>query len=112
MRNVSWVKSALKDFNDFPLSVRDTMAEALDYVADGIFPTLAKPLKGIESGVFELALPYGGNAWRLVYALKIDDHVWVIHAFQKKSTSGIKTQKSDIELIKSRIKILRRNANG
>ena len=112
MRNISWVKAALKDFNGFPIGVRDIMVEALDYVADGVFPTIAKPLKGFDSGVFELALPYGGNAWRIVYALKIDDQVWVIHAFQKKSTSGVKSPKSDIELVKTRIKFLRSIANG
>ena len=40
-------------------------------------------------------------------ALKIDDDVWVIHAFQKKSKSGIKTPQQDIELIEQRLKRLR-----
>lgn len=80
---------------------------ALEAVAEGAFPDLAKPMKGFKDGVFELALPYGGNAWRTVYALKIDDDVWVIHAFQKKSTDGIKTPKYEIELIEARLKLLR-----
>ena len=108
MRQISWIKAALKVFNDFPPSVRGEMIEALDLVADGVFPKIAKPLKGLETGVYELALPFSGNAWRVVYALKIDDRVWVIHAFQKKSTQGIKTQKHDIDLIEARISFLRR----
>jgi phage-related protein len=43
----------------------------------------------------------------VVYALQIGDEIWVIHAFQKKSTSGIKTAKADIDLIHARLKRLR-----
>lgn len=107
MRRISWNKAALKDFSDFPEDVQRRMLLALDAVAFGGFPDLAKPLKGFSEGVFELALPYRGNAWRTIYALKIDEDVWVIHAFQKKSSQGIKTQKHDIELIQSRLKLLK-----
>jgi phage-related protein len=48
-----------------------------------------------------------GDAFRVVYALQIGDEIWVIHAFQKKSTSGIKTAKADIDLIHARLKRLR-----
>lgn len=108
MRNVSWVKSALKDFMDFPDEVQVRMTDGLREISAGLFPDFAKPLKGLDGGVYELALPFRGNAWRTVYALKIDTEIWVIHAFQKKSTSGIKTQKADIELIERRIKQLRK----
>ena len=40
----------------------------------------------------ELALRYRGDAFRVVYALEIGDDIWVIHAFQKKSKSGIRTR--------------------
>ncbi len=43
-------------------------------------------MKGLGSGVFEVALPFQGNAFRVVYAVQLGDDVWVIHAFQKKST--------------------------
>ena len=48
-----------------------------------------------------------GDAYRLVYALQIEDDIWVIHAFQKKSTSGIKTPRPDTELIAQRLKRLK-----
>ena len=47
------------------------------------------------SGVFEIALPFRGDAFRLVYAVQIGDDIWVVHAFQKKSTRGIKTPTRD-----------------
>src|SRR5579864_9530097 len=55
-------------------------------------PDIAKPLKGLGSGILELALRHRGDAFRVVYAVQLDGDIWVIHAFQKKSKSGIKTQ--------------------
>ena len=55
----------------------------------------------------EIALPYRGNALRMIYALQLGEDVWVVHAFQKKSTQGIKTPKHEIDLVKDRIKRLK-----
>ena len=67
----------------------------------------AKLLKGLGSGVMEIALPHRGNAFRVVYALQIGAELWVVHAFQKKSTHGIKTPKREIDLISARVKHLK-----
>jgi phage-related protein len=64
-------------------------------------------MKGLGAGVFEIALPYRGNAFRVVYAVQIGADIWVVHAFQKKSTQGIKTPKHEIDLIKDRLKRLK-----
>ena len=64
-------------------------------------------MKGLGSGVFEIALPFRGNAFRLVYAVQLGDDLWVVHAFQKKSTHGIKTPRHEIDLIKDRLKWLK-----
>ena len=55
----------------------------------------------------ETALPYRGNAFRVVYAVQIGAELWVVHAFQKKSTQGIKTPQHKIELIAARVKRLK-----
>lgn len=68
---------------------------------------IAKPLHGLGSGVFELALPFQGDAFRVVYAVQIADEVWVVHAFQKKSTQGIKTPLREIELVRDRLRKLK-----
>jgi phage-related protein len=62
-------------------------------------------MKGLGSGV----LPFRGNAfrYRVVYGVQIGDAIWVVHAFQKKSTQGIKTPKHEIDLVKARIKRLK-----
>jgi phage-related protein len=83
------------------------MARALTILAEGRMPDIAKPLTGFGSGVMELALKHRRDAFRVVYALQIGDDIWVVHAFQKKSKSGIKTLKQDIDLIGERLRRLK-----
>ena len=106
-RPISWLKGARKDFGAFPPEARAKLARALTVLAEGRMPDLAKPLAGFGSGVMELALRHGGNAFRVVYALQIDDDIWVIHAFQRKSVAGIKTPKPELDLIRERLRRLK-----
>jgi phage-related protein len=106
-RPISWLKAARKDFEDFPQGAQIEMARALTILAEGRMPDIAKHLTGFGSGVMELALRHRGDAFRVVYALQIDDDIWVVHAFQKKSKSGITTPKPDLDLIQERLKRLR-----
>ena len=57
--------------------------------------------------MWELAIRAQGDAYRVVYLLQVDDDIWVVHAFQKKSKSGIATPKAEIDLIRERIKRLK-----
>jgi phage-related protein len=110
MRNtrvISWIKAARRDFEDFPGAVQSDMLDALTIAADGGKADSAKPFKGVDGGVFEIALRHRGDAYRAIYAVKIGDDVWVIHAFQKKSKTGIKTPQADVDLIRERLKRLK-----
>lgn len=106
-RPISWVSAARKEFEDFPEGARAICLAALTIAADGGKADIAKPLKGLGAGVMEIALPFRGNAFRVVYAVQIGEDLWVIHAFQKKSTQGIKTPKQEIDLITARVKRLK-----
>jgi phage-related protein len=106
-RPISWLKGARRDFEDFPQGAQLEMARALTILAEGRMPDIAKPLTGFGSGVMELALKHRGDAYRVVYALQIGDDIWVVHAFQKKSKTGIKTPKQEIDLIDARLKRLK-----
>jgi phage-related protein len=106
-RPISWIKAARKDFDDFPRGAQIEMGRALTILAEGRMPDIAKPLTGFGAGVMELALRHRGDAFRVVYALRIDADIWVIHAFQKKSKSGIKTPRQEIDLIHERLKRLK-----
>jgi phage-related protein len=102
-RPISWLKGARRDFENFPQGAQIEMARALTILAEGQMPDIAKPLTGFGAGVMELALRHRGDAFRVVYALQMGDDIWVLHAFQKKSKSGIKTPKQDIDLIHARL---------
>lgn len=106
-RPVSWVAAAHKEFGKFPIGAQGTFLNALTIAAEGSKADIAKPMKGLGSGVFEIALPYRGDAFRVVYAVQIGEDIWVIHAFQKKSTQGIKTPKREIDLVQERLKRLK-----
>jgi phage-related protein len=71
----------------------------------------AKPLTGDPAfkgaGVLEVRDDLEGNTYRAVYTVRFAGVVYVLHAFQKKSTSGIATRRGDIRLIKARLKAAR-----
>ena len=102
-RPVSWLKAALKDFETFPEGARSVCLTALTIAADGGKADLVKPMRGMGPGVFEIALPFRGSAFRVIYAVQLADEIWVVHAFQKKSTQGIKTPTREVDLIKDRL---------
>jgi phage-related protein len=79
----------------------------LTIAAEGGKADIAKPVHGLGSGVFEIALPFKGDAFRVVYAVQLADEIWVVHAFEKKSTQGIKTPKRETDLIEERLKRLK-----
>jgi|SRR5271169_5505503 len=106
-RPVSWLKAALKEFQTFPEGAQSICLAALTIAAEGGKADVAKPMHGIGAGVFEIALPHRGDAFRVVYALHLGEEIWVVDAFQKKSTQGIKTPKREIDLIKERLKRLK-----
>jgi phage-related protein len=83
------------------------MLRALAIAAVGGKADIAKPFKGVDGGVFEIALKHRGDAYRTIYAAQIGDDMWVIDAFQKKSKSGVKTPRMDVDRIKERIKRLK-----
>ena len=67
----------------------------------------AKPLRGLGDRVMEIAAHDANGTYRAVYTVAIGDSIYVIHAFQKKSKAGIATPKSEMELIRQRLKELR-----
>jgi phage-related protein len=103
-RPLFWEGSAKRDFKQFPEAVQKDMGVALFVVQLGGTPPSAKPWKGLGSGVYELVEDHRGDTYRAVYLVRIAGRVHVLHAFQKKSKSGIKTPRADVELVKMRLK--------
>jgi phage-related protein len=106
-RPISWIRGALEEFETFPEGAKSICLAALTIAAEGSKVDMAKPMHGLGSGIFEIALAFRGDAFRVIYAVQLAEDVWVLHAFQKKSTKGIKTPKREIDLIKDRLKRLK-----
>ncbi len=68
-------------------------------------------LKGLN-GVIEIITQFNKNTYRTIYAKKIDDQLYVLHVFQKKSKNGIKIPKQDLELIRCRLQTAKAIARG
>ena len=100
------MKAALREFEALPEAARSICLAALTIAAEGGKADIAKPMRGLGSGVFEIALPFHGSAYRVVYAVQLAEEIWVIHVFQKKSTRGVKTPMREIGLIKDRLRRL------
>ena len=80
------------------------MGNALGIAQFGGTAPTAKPWKGVGPGVLEIVESHDGNAYRAVYTVRFEKAVYVLHAFQKKSPSGIRTAKRDVDLVAERLK--------
>ena len=103
-RPLFWEGASKKDFKGFPVPVQKDLGVALFIAQLGQTAASAKPWKGLGSGVYELVEDHRGDTFRAVYAVHVADAVHVLHAFQKKSKSGIATPQSDIDLVEKRLK--------
>ena len=65
----------------------------------------SKPWKGQGGGVLELVEDHQGGTYRAVYTVRFREVVYVLHAFQKKSPSGIRTARGDVDLVDRRLKV-------
>jgi len=80
------------------------MGLALYAAQQGETDPAAKPMKGFGgASVLEIVSRDEAGTWRAVYTVRYQEAIYVLHAFQKKSKSGIATPKQEIELIKRRL---------
>src|SRR5882724_10528087 len=99
-----------EQLKSFPPKVKAEVGHALYAAQQGDADPAAKPLKGFGGViVMEIVAPFDGNTWRAVYTVRFRGFVYVLHAFQKKSTSGIATPKKDIDLIHQRLAAAKRD---
>ncbi len=89
---------------EFPDTVVDNIGYALGVVQLGGHPPSAKPWKGLGAGVLEIVEDDASGTFRAVYTVRFRRAIYVLHAFQKKSPSGIRTAQRDVELIGERLK--------
>ncbi len=102
---LKWIGSAKRDLDAMPEDVKDVFGHAIDLAQAGTKHPDAKALSGFGSaGVLEVVEDFRSNTYRAVYTVKFAGWIYVLHCFQKKSKSGIKTPKEDMDLINARLK--------
>lgn len=105
IKPVAWIGSSKADLSAFPEEVKDSIGFALYVAQQGGKHRDAKPLRGFGGGgILEILDDFDGDAFRAVYTVRYAGRVYVLHVFQKKSKTGIKTPKAEIKLILSRLK--------
>src|SRR5579864_8732503 len=105
MKRLRWVGSSRDDLRQFPEEVRKEIGHSLHFAQMGDKHPSAKPLKGFTgAGVLEVVENFAGDTYRAVYTVRFPKAIYVLHVFQKKSKSGVKTPKHEIELIEARLK--------
>ena len=104
-RQLVFVGSSQDDLKSFPDDVKDVVGYALWRAQIGEKHPSAKPLRGFGgAGVIEISDEHSGDAYRVVYSVRLPGVVYVLHAFKKKSTRGIATPRQHIDMIKKRLK--------
>ncbi|MEK7164998.1 MAG: type II toxin-antitoxin system RelE/ParE family toxin [Patescibacteria group bacterium] len=102
-KNLIWLGSTRKDLKEFPKEVQGHVGYALYRAQCGRTHENAKLMKGFKTNVWEITSRHFSNTFRTVYYTKIDEEVYILHTFQKKSKHGITTPKNEIDLIKQRL---------
>jgi len=105
MKDLKWIGTSRKDLKEFPDEIIDEMGHALHLAQMSERHKHATTFSGCGSAnIVEIKESDRSGTYRVVYTVEMDDIIFVLHSFQKKSKSGKETPKQEIELIKRRLK--------
>ena len=109
LKPVVWIGSALDDLRRLPVPVRQSLGFALFQAQIGGKHVHAKPLRGFGgAGVLEVVEDCDGSTFRAMYTIRFPEAVYVLHAFQKRSTRGSRAPKREMDVVRTRLEIARR----
>lgn len=105
LKPVVWVRSSKEDLKKFPETAQSHIGFALQVAQRGGKHGGAKPMRGFRgASVVEIVEDYAGDTYRVVYTVKFEVAIYVLHAFKKKSKVGAATPKHELTLIEERLK--------
>jgi phage-related protein len=105
MKPIRFLGDSLKAIRDFPKNARQSAGYQLEKVQDRQAPDDFKAMPAIGRGVEEIRIWDDSGTFRVIYAARLREAVYVLHAFQKKTQA---TTKRDIEIAKRRFDQLTR----
>jgi phage-related protein len=103
-RPLVWISTSKDDISELPKPVKASFGYRLRRIQRGLAVDDTKALTQFGAGVYELREAFDTNAYRVMYVVKLKKAVYVLHAFMKKSRSGIGLSKLDAETIRTRLK--------
>lgn len=112
MKRLVWLGDSLERLRLFPDRVKDEIGHALYVAQVGDTHLSAKPLHGLGGGVMEIVSRDRSGTFRAVYTVSIGEFIYVIHAFQKKSKAGSTTPRSEMDVVKRRLRRLREDVRN
>lgn len=101
MLEIEWLGDSLDAVRGYSEAVRRTIGTELRLLQSREKPLHARPLKTVGRGVWELKISEAEGQFRVVYVVKRNDRIYVLHVFQKKTQQ---TSQQDIELARARLK--------
>jgi phage-related protein len=107
MKPLRFVGNARDDLAAFPETARRTAGYELFLVQVGREPSDFKPMPDVGRGVYEIRVRDRAGAFRVIYVARLDDEIYVLHAFQKKTS---KTSRLAIEVAKRRYRLIGANS--
>ncbi|MDE3148338.1 MAG: type II toxin-antitoxin system RelE/ParE family toxin [Acidobacteriota bacterium] len=99
MKPIRFLGDSLKVLRDFPKDARQNAGYQLEKVQNGKAPDDFKPMPVIGRGVEEIRVRDTSGIFRVLYTARLDEAVYVLHAFQKKTRA---TAKRDIAIAQQR----------
>jgi len=102
-RVLNYVKAAQKALNEFPDEVKTDFLTELDLFRQYEPTNDTCRMKGKLRDVYEIKESDESGTYRVMFTAIVEEQVWVLHAFQKKSPSGIATPQKDLDLIYKRL---------
>ena len=105
LRKLVWLVDSLDRLTNFPPGVRQKLGFALYQAQIGQKNESAKMLHGFAETVWQVRADDPRGTYRAVYVAQFKDAVYVLHTFQKKSTSGIATPERELDLIRQRLQL-------
>ena len=99
MKSVSFLGDSLKRLREFPEDAKQDAGYQLDKIQNGLQPDDFKPMPTIGKGVEELRIWDDSGTYRVIYTARLQEIIYVLHAFQKKTQA---TSKKDIDIAKTR----------
>lgn len=106
LKEIRWRGDSREAAHAFPKGARNKLGKELTRLQMGLQPRDGKALPSVGPGVQEIRIAYNKDAYRTVYVATLGKFVYILHAFKKKSKTGIETPKSDLDVAKKRYRDL------